>query len=269
MTPQVVGDAVVVEERVVHVEQEDDLVCCQVHHRVAKPPALPEDSQGSTVSGMVGVAVSNGNPIPLTLTLSHGEREYTAAGWFVREVRRADTTLGCAERQRRIPPLPEGEGRGEGKGDGRCASRVGAFPNVCRFPEGPYGIVPLMLSCLRLCRMPLTFWKQPAAGPRLPQAEPSCKGMGIVAQARSRGKSLEQFCVAAAENHIVRLKRRLELFDDLGDVAAPFLLSQPFQAGQPDVVLVGAAIFVRQVRQFHRLEDPVNNQRGTQTRAQP
>jgi len=27
---------------------------------------------------MVGVAVSNGNPIPLTLTLSHGEREQAA-----------------------------------------------------------------------------------------------------------------------------------------------------------------------------------------------
>src|SRR5439155_1401686 len=60
------------------------------HHRLGKPPALPEDSQSSTSSGMVQVALSNGNPIPLTLTLSHGEKEQSAAISIVREVRRAD-----------------------------------------------------------------------------------------------------------------------------------------------------------------------------------
>jgi len=86
----------------------------QNHHRLGKPPALPEDSQGSTISGMVTVAASNGAPIPLTLTLSRGEREQSAPGLVVREVRRADTALSCAQRQRMLLPLPEGEGRGEG-----------------------------------------------------------------------------------------------------------------------------------------------------------
>ncbi len=56
---------------------------------------MPEDSRSSTISGMVRVAVSNSKPIPLTLTLSHGEREQPAAGSVVREVRRADTALGA------------------------------------------------------------------------------------------------------------------------------------------------------------------------------
>jgi len=43
---------------------------------------------------MVRVVVSNGNPILLTLTLSHGEREQPAADSVVREVRWADTALG-------------------------------------------------------------------------------------------------------------------------------------------------------------------------------
>ena len=60
-------------------------------------------------------ALLNGNPIPLTLTLSHGEREQPARGLVMREVRRADSALSCAKSQRRILPLPEGEGRGEGK----------------------------------------------------------------------------------------------------------------------------------------------------------
>jgi hypothetical protein len=56
-------------------------------------------------------------PLPLTLTLSHREREQLALASVVREVGRADTALGFAEGQRRILPLPEGEGRAEGKGD--------------------------------------------------------------------------------------------------------------------------------------------------------
>src|SRR5882724_5520406 len=79
-----------------------------------KLPALPEDSQGSIVPGMVGAAVLKGTPIPLTLTLSHGVREQPAAGWIVREVRRADTALGFAGWQWRILPLPKGAGWGEG-----------------------------------------------------------------------------------------------------------------------------------------------------------
>ena len=43
----------------------------------------------------------------LTLTLSRGEREQPAAGSVVREVRRANTALGCAESQRRILPAHE------------------------------------------------------------------------------------------------------------------------------------------------------------------
>src|SRR2546425_1668191 len=93
-----------------------------------KLPALPEDSQSSTVPGMVRVAVLRGNPVPLTLTLSHGEREQLAAGSIVREVRRADTGLCPAEREPRILPLLRGEGRGEGKGEVLCANRVGAAP---------------------------------------------------------------------------------------------------------------------------------------------
>ena len=76
-------------------------------------------------------SASNANPIPLTLTLSHGEREQSAAGSVVREVRRADTVRGCDENQRRILPLPEGEGWGEGEADSPSGNRVGTSPEVC------------------------------------------------------------------------------------------------------------------------------------------
>src|SRR5437867_7049304 len=92
--------------------------------RCMRLPAPPEDSQSSTVPGMVRVALSNRTPIPLTLTLSPREREQSATGSISQEVRRADTALGFADRQRNILPLPKGEGRGEGNGDVRWANRV-------------------------------------------------------------------------------------------------------------------------------------------------
>src|SRR6266511_1932237 len=100
---------------------------------------------------MVRVAVSNGNPIPLTLTLPRGEGTAAAAS-IVREVRRADTALGFAEKQRSLRPLPQGEGRGEGKRDARCAKRISISSEVHTSPEGPYPDVSgFIISCLRFC----------------------------------------------------------------------------------------------------------------------
>src|SRR5207253_2955375 len=78
---------------------------------VANPPQSSGSAGGLTEfdsPGMVRVALLNGTPIPLTLSLSHAEREQSAAGSIVREVRWVDTALGFAERQRRILPLPRG-----------------------------------------------------------------------------------------------------------------------------------------------------------------
>src|ERR1041385_3817907 len=62
---------------------------------------------------LLRAAVSIVNAIPLTLTLSHGERGQPAPASVVREVRGADTAPGSVERRRKILPLPEGESRGE------------------------------------------------------------------------------------------------------------------------------------------------------------
>ena len=76
------------------------------------------------VAGTLRVAVLSGNPIPLTLTLSHEERGQAAADSTIQEVRRPDTALSFAE-QRSILPLLKGEGRGEGKREARGANHTG------------------------------------------------------------------------------------------------------------------------------------------------
>src|SRR6266516_1617336 len=91
----------------------------------------PEESQSSTVVRKVRVAVLSGDRIPLTLTLSHGERGQAAADSNIREVRRPDTALSFADRQRSILPLPKGEYVFSVVGTSRCDVRAacsGATP---------------------------------------------------------------------------------------------------------------------------------------------
>jgi hypothetical protein len=145
----------------------------QPFHCLGKSPAWPEDSQGATISGIVRIAESNGNPIPLTLTLSlppsrrakaplrrdgGREREQPATCSVVREVRRADTALGCAERQSGILPLLPGRCLASGVLPSSAAAtflhqkhrystnsrprptrlrpRTGALRQTCTLPEG-------------------------------------------------------------------------------------------------------------------------------------
>src|SRR5438093_840065 len=53
--------------------------------------------------------------VPLTLTLSPGEREQQANVLEFFDDSSANTVAGFSKRLRTILPLPEGEGRGEGK----------------------------------------------------------------------------------------------------------------------------------------------------------
>src|SRR5437773_4387313 len=153
---------------------------CSAIPTCMKPPHPPEDSRISTVPGMVGVAVLNSTRIPLTLTLSHREREQSAPGSIIREFGRADTALGFAVRQRRILPLPRGEY---------------LFTVAAGVPPAAF-----ILSCLRRCRRWLTF---PALAAVLAQSGPVCAAekavrinLGTLAP---RGSTYHQSLQAMAE----------------------------------------------------------------------
>src|SRR5437667_2873396 len=112
-------------------------------------PALADDSLRSTISGLIRVAVSSGNLIPLTLTLSRGEREQSAIGSVAREVRRADTALGSAERQRNIPLSPRERAGVRGKLTLALRTALALPPKSSHRPKG---FAPSILSCIGLWR---------------------------------------------------------------------------------------------------------------------
>src|SRR5205807_6372202 len=56
--------------------------------------------------------------------------------------------------------------------------------------------------------------------------------------------------------------------DYLEDVLLPFVSAQPFQSSLAEIVLVGAALFVGKMSEFHGLENTVYDHGRAQTRSQ-
>jgi len=104
--------------------------------------------------------------------------------------------------------------------------------------------------------------------PVVPQPEPAEEGVGVVAPPRARREGLQELGVPAAHHHVVGLQRRLQALRDVRHVAAPPLLAEALEAAPSHVVLVGAALPVRQVRELHRLEDAIDDHRRSETGAE-
>src|SRR5579863_1507036 len=74
--------------------------------------------------------------------------------------------------------------------------------------------------------------------------------------------------VATAQYDIVGAKRRFQHLGDFANVLAPALFSKTFQAAQSQIVLVGFAFLVAQVRELHRLKHAVHDHRGAESGAE-
>ncbi len=75
------------------------------------------------------------------------------------------------------------------------------------------------------------------------------------------------FYVPTAQNHVFRLERRDQTGYDVRDMVPPLVPPPAFQPSLPHIFLVRVAL-VRQMAEFHRLDDAVRNHRRSQTRAQ-
>src|SRR5262249_54829196 len=101
----------------------------------------------------------------------------------------------------------------------------------------------------------------------LPQPEPSHEGVGVVAGPAAGGQLLQLLDVPAPEHDIVGLEGCGQAGHHVRDVATPLLLAPLFQAAPSDVVLLGA-LLVRQMAELHRLDDPVDDERGAEPGAE-
>src|SRR4029450_8813130 len=86
----------------------------------------------------------------------------------------------------------------------------------------------------------------------VPHAKASDKCVGVVARSAAWREFLQLVYVPAAQDHIVRLKCRNELSDNVAHGFTPLLLAAPLQSADPDVVLV-SALPVRQVGEVQPL----------------
>src|SRR5947208_241515 len=76
---------------------------------------------------------------------------------------------------------------------------------------------------------------------RGPKLEAAFEGVLVVAEPGVLRKLLEEWGVAAAEDHVVRLEGGTETLDHRPDLDPPFLRSEPFQPGAPEIVFEGLA----------------------------
>src|SRR5260370_28249238 len=80
----------------------------------------------------------------------------------------------------------------------------------------------------------------------LPEADAAFDGVAVCAEEDVRGQILHELGVAATEQDVVADERGLKARDDVEDGGAPALLAAQREAGEADVLLVGAAFLLRQ-----------------------
>src|SRR5215831_12163831 len=102
----------------------------------------------------------------------------------------------------------------------------------------------------------------------LPQSEPALECVGVVALAAAGWEHLQLLHVAAAEHHLGRLERGGEPLDDVEHRAPPLLLPEPLEAAAADVILKGP-LAVREMPQFERFDDAVDDERRAEASAEP
>src|SRR5208282_2739066 len=91
-----------------------------------------------------------------------------------------------------------------------------------------------------------------------PQANSSKKRVVVVAGATTRRELFQFLNVASAQHHFARFDGCNQTFHDIGHMMPPFFLAIFLQSPNPDVVFKGG-LLVRQVPQFHRLDDTVHD----------
>src|SRR5262245_31702520 len=99
-----------------------------------------------------------------------------------------------------------------------------------------------------------------------PKSKSSSKGVCVVACPAKSREPFQFVNVSATEHDLVRLERSDEALYDIFNEAPPFPSAKSFQSTKTDIVLE-SGLLVRQVSQFHRFDDAIHDQSGSQSSA--
>src|SRR5215831_13113649 len=102
----------------------------------------------------------------------------------------------------------------------------------------------------------------------VPESKSPQECVGIVAGTAAGRQSFYFLDVAAAQNHFSGFERRFQSFHHIGNVALPFPLPVFLESVTTDIVLV-RPVPIRQMANFHRLDDAVVNQRAAEPCSEP
>ena len=94
-----------------------------------------------------------------------------------------------------------------------------------------------------------------------PQSVSAGERAGIRPHPDSVRQVAEMLGVATADDYVIDFERGFQLSDDVQDMTSPLLLPQAPAARLADVLFVGPSPYVRQMRQLHRFEHSIDDER--------
>ncbi len=101
----------------------------------------------------------------------------------------------------------------------------------------------------------------------LPESKPSAESVGIVSDSATRRNLFQLLDIASAQNHVVRFESGDHASYYVSDVASPLFLAVLFQSIESYIGLV-RSLFVREMSEFHRLHDAIDDKGRTEPCAQ-
>ena len=94
----------------------------------------------------------------------------------------------------------------------------------------------------------------------LPELESPRESVGVVSYPAMRRNLFQLFNIASAQYHVVRFESGNHASYHVLDMAPPLFLAMLFQSNESDVALV-RSLFVRQMTEFHGLDNAIHNKR--------
>src|SRR5207302_10572648 len=97
------------------------------------------------------------------------------------------------------------------------------------------------------------------------QPEPADEGVGVVAEPSSGRRFFEFRDIATADDDVFRTERGPQALDYVYDALAPSRLTQTLEPADADVVFERPVLLVREMRELHRFENSVDDERRAET----